>query len=365
MPLPLAVALMMALEGAPAAAPAVPPAAEVVAPPAPDWRDRLVFDALVDTYYAYQVGGAGVQDLEPHLFDQVGNSLTLAYAKLGLGVRPAPVGLRLDLGFGRVADVIASDQAPNLRPDAAAIRFVQQAYVSLVTPGRVPVTFDVGKFVSSAGFEAIEATRNWNYSRTYLFESATPFTLTGLRVSATPVAGLTLTALLVNGWDLVIDNNGDKTFGFGATYAAPTGTTIALSGLAGIETVGAAAPWRLLADLVVTQKLGRVQLALNADAAREGDLNWYGAALFGRVAVASHLNLALRGELFVDHGGRLATNVRSKVADGTFTAAVPIARNAELRAEFRADFADQRLWVVGDTLEYHQLELLAAALAWF
>jgi hypothetical protein len=216
------------------------------------------------------------------------------------------------------------------------------------------------------GVEAIEANRNWCYSRTFMFESATPFTHTGLRVGVAPVAGLTLTALLVNGWDLVIDNNGDKTFGLGASYAAPTGTTIALSGLAGVEVAGAAPPWRLLADLVVTQKLGRFDLALGADAAREGALRWYGGAAFVRFAVAEHLNLALRGEVFVDHGGRLFPDlVHRRVEDVTVTAGFPIGHNAELRAEVRADFADQPLFTVGSDVKDHQVELLAAALAWF
>jgi Putative beta-barrel porin-2, OmpL-like. bbp2 len=330
------------------------------------WRDRLadrlVVEGLLDVYYAYQAGGSGVQSLDPHQFDETGNSFMLAFAKVGLGLEAKPVGFRLDLGFGHVADVIASDKGAT---DAASVRPVEQAYLTLAPPTRVPVAIDVGKFVTSAGAEVIEANRNWNYSRSFLFENAIPYTLTGVRVSVVPTPRLTLQAMLVNGWDVIIDNNGSKTFGLSASFAAPTGTTLSFNGLAGVETVGAAPPWRLLADVVVAQHLGRVDLMVNVDLAREGVARWYGVAGYGRVAVAAHLNLALRGEAFWDHGGRFVANQNTRVEELTFTAGFPIAGHAELRAEARSDFSDQLLYAVGADMRDHQLELLAAALAWF
>jgi Putative beta-barrel porin-2, OmpL-like. bbp2 len=168
-------------------------AAQTPAPP-PAWTDRVTFDGLVDFFYAYQLGGGGVQRLVPayHVFSDEGNSLTLAYAKLGVGVKAEPVGLRLDLGYGHVADVIASDKAAGPGSDAAAIRFVEQAYMTFALPVRIPLTLDVGKFVSTAGAEAIEASRNWSYSHTFMFGYATPYTLTGLRLSVTPTPRLTV-----------------------------------------------------------------------------------------------------------------------------------------------------------------------------
>jgi hypothetical protein len=183
----------------------------------------------VDVYYAYQLKGGGVQRLVPayHVFSDEGNSVTMAYAKLGVGVTPAPIGLRMDIGFGHVADVIASDEGAGPTSDAAVIRLVEQAYVTFAASGRVPFTLDVGKFVSAAGAEAIEANRNWNYSHTFIFGYATPYTLTGLRLSVTPTPRLTLQAFLVNGWDVVFDNNAAKTFGVGVGCQGPTGADFA------------------------------------------------------------------------------------------------------------------------------------------
>jgi hypothetical protein len=327
--------------------------------PTPTWQDLFAFDGLLDAYYAYQLGGAGAQTLDQHKLDSQGNSFTLALAKVALALDPRPVGVRLDIGFGPANDVIASDSG------AEGLRFVQQAYLSFAVPTGVPLTIDVGKFFSGVGAEVIEAPRNWNYSRSFLFEWALPFSFTGLRLSAALTPRLTLRALIVNGWDRVLDNNGAKTFGFSLTFVAPSGTTIAFNGLAGIETVGNAPPWRLLADLVVTQTLGRADLRLNGDFVREGGARWYGVAAYGRVAVASHLNLALRGEIFADRAGRFVPNQNTRVEELTVTAGIPIAHNAELRAEARGDFADQPFFLVDTEMARRQFSLLAAALAWF
>jgi hypothetical protein len=304
-----------------------------------------------------------VQELGGHVFDDKANSFTLAFAKLGVSVKPQPVGLRLDLGFGHVSDVTASDQG---QPDAASIRPVQQAYLSFAVPARLPVTIDVGKFVTSAGGEVIEANRNANYSRSFLFGYAIPFTLTGVRVTAVPTPRLTLQAMVVNGWDVVFDNNGAKTLGVSAAFAAPTGTTVAFNGLAGVETLGNAAPWRLLADLVVTQLVGRADFMLNADLVREGASRWYGVAAYARLKVATHLNLALRGELFSDPDGlRLVANQSTRLEELTVTAGIPLTANAELRAEVRADASNHPFFAVDTEMTSHQLALTAAALAWF
>ena len=364
--IPGAAAAQTTLGAAPpalAAVDAVAAAAPAADPRPRDWRDRLEVDGLLDVYYAYQVGGAGVQSLLPHVFDDEGNSFTLAFAKVGLGIRPEPVGLRLDLGFGHGADIIAADKGA---PDAASLRPVEQAFLTFDVPTRMPLTIDVGKFVASTGAEVIEANRDWNYSRSYLFGYAIPFTLTGVRATVEPVSDLTLQAMVINGWDVVFDNNGAKTFGLGVSYAAATGTTLSFNGLAGIETAGADAPWRLLADVVVAQKVRRADFMLNADFVREGATRWYGVAGYARLAAAAHLNLALRGEIFADpDGAHFIANQSTHVAEITLTAAVPIAGHAELRAEMRADVSNQLLFSVGPDMRDHELELLASALAWF
>jgi hypothetical protein len=349
--------------GAPSPADEAPSAEETGQTARPTWRDRVVADGALDAHYAYQVGGAGAQTLGAHAFDDVGNSFTLGLARLGLAARSEPVGARLDLAFGHVVDAIEVNQG---HVDPAGLRHVLQAYLSFAAAAPVPFVVDVGKLTAGLGAEQLEAGRDWNHSRSLMFGFGLPFSYTGARLTAALTPRLSLRALVVNGWDRVADNNGDKTFGLSAAFAAPTGTTITLDGLAGIETTGAAPPWRLLADAVVAQTLGPAAFMLTGAYAREGDARWYGVAAYARVAVAAHLDLALRGELFGDPDGvRVQANTPVHLRAVTLTAAFPLTARAELRAEARADFADQPFFMVDADLKNRQLELLAAALASF
>jgi hypothetical protein len=231
------------------------------------WRDLVTVEGLVDAYASWRPGGNDLEDASLHVFDAASDSFVLAYAELAVGVKPQPVGLRLDLGFGPVADATAS----NAGALTETFKHIQQAYVSFAFPAALPVTLDVGKFVTPVGAEVIEARSNWNYSRSFLFDCAIPFTNTGLRLSAALTSRSTVTALLVNGWDLVFDDNVAKTFGLSLTFTAPTGTTVVLGGLVGKEQPAATSnDWRLLADLVVAHVIGPLGLMLNADLAKKG-----------------------------------------------------------------------------------------------
>jgi hypothetical protein len=236
--------------------------------------------------------------------------------------------------------------------------------------GGVPLTIDVGKFVTPAGAEVIESHANWNYSRSFLFGYAIPFTHTGIRLTAPVTSLLTLQVMLVNGWDLAIDNNAGKTLGVSATFAAPTGTTVILNILAGPEPQGMTNPWRLLVDLVASQTVGRFALSFNLDYGHQDVFNWFGVAAYARTAISDKLNLSLRGELFSDRQGFRLGVMGGKVTVGevTATAGIPMASNAEIRLEARGDVAGRPIFAFepgGMDLKKFQFTLTAAALVWF
>lgn len=357
-----------------------PPAAgATVAPPplgARSWREAVSLDGLADTYYSVRLGGTGAQPLAFHLFDNPQDTFSLAYAKVGLSVKHDPVGLRLDIGYGTIANIVNSPAIapPQFSGANLVYQNVQQAYLSFSLPTVVPITVDVGKFVTFAGAEVIESHKNWSYSRSFLFNYAIPRTHTGLRLTVPVTGSLTLQAMAVNGWDLVYDNNRAKTFGASATWNAPTGTIFVLNGIAGVETPGAS--WRFLADVVISQALGNLSLMVNGDYGKEGSNRWYGAAAYVRYALLANLNLAARGEIFRDpQNFRLASMALPPgggvtVESLTLTAGVPVGGIAELRAEVRGDFASEDIFVTDATgaipdLASRQYQLLFAALAWF
>ena len=259
--------------------PATPPAQAAVAKP---WKDAITVEGLVDAYGGVRFGGYATQPANFRVFDAPTDGFVLAYTELAVAMKAEPVGFRFDLGFGEVADLSSSTPLPEVW------KHIQQAYVTYALATSKPITIDVGKFVTSAGAEVIEARGNWNYSRSFLFGYAIPFTHTGVRLTVPLTSAVSMQASVVNGWDLVLDNNAGKTFGLSFTFAAPTGTTIILNTYAGTEPVGMATQWRLLGDLIVSHTLGSVSLMLNADYGHQGDSNWYGVAGYARLVTRVH-----------------------------------------------------------------------------
>jgi len=349
--------------------PAAPPAA--VEPPARTWRDLVTLEGLLDTSFHYKIGGSAREPSQLRVFDAGGNdTFNLALAKLGLGISGERLGMRIDLGFGSVIDAVNYSEGN--------IPFLEQGYLTVSLPAGL--TLDVGKFVTNAGAEVIEAHKNWNYSRSILFGYAIPFVHTGVRLNAPLGKDLTLIGSVVSGWDNDLDGNVAKTLGLTVLYSLPTGTSLALTTYDGTE----AAEWRYLLDLVVTQELGPAALSLNADWGAEGDARWYGAALAARYSLGDSLRVALRGEYFRDpQGVRNGLTRPNPDADPndpstavlpfgalgwgevTATVSVPMGSNVELRAESRFDFADGEAFTVGGQPRRNQKTFHLAALAWF
>jgi len=82
-----------------------------------------------------------------------------------------------------------------------------------VAPVGTGLNFLFGKFATYNGAEVIEARDSANYSRSFLFNYAVPFTHTGLMVGYTFSSALNANLYLMNGWDDAIDNNKGKTGG--------------------------------------------------------------------------------------------------------------------------------------------------------
>ena len=93
-------------------------------------------------------------------------------------------------------------------------QYLKQAYVSYLAPVGKGLTLTFGKFVTPAGAEVIESNKDWNYSRSLLFNYAIPFYHFGLSAAYTFNDKYTMTGYVVNGWNNLVDTyNSGKTGG--------------------------------------------------------------------------------------------------------------------------------------------------------
>jgi hypothetical protein len=365
----------------PAPAPAAPPAsaapAEPPAPAAPATPPPIAFtwEALVDAYYMYNfTGNPSTQGPSaPRQFDVAANSFSLNYAKLGVGADTQYVAFRMDLGAGHTAAIInansggASGTGPvpgGLTAGQYANDFLVQQAFATVKP-TTWLTFDAGRFVTTASAEVIESNKNWLYSRSMLFYGV-PLLHTGLRANVTASPSLKLQASLVNGWNNDPDNNIGKTFGANATYAPPDlGLNVSVTTYIGKEAPASGGVTRILLDGVVTKDIAQASVGLNVDYLKNGSQYWVGAAAMGKYAFTDLFNVAGRFELLSSKAGgygplgvpaapaAFGTPPVTSYADdavlyeGTLMGGLTVAKHFELRLELRGDFANKEIFQKG------------------
>ena len=326
--------------------------------------------------YTYN-GNAGTVGGEPEqndfrVFDHKANSFTLDLAQIVFVKDPAlgNAGYKLKLSAGETAKWIHSrglSGAPLTSPqtgEGTDSFDLTEAYVSYNAAIGKGLRFDLGKFVTFFGAEVIEAIDNPNYSRSFLFNYAIPFTHTGLKVSYAFSDAVSAGLYIVNGWDDSTDNNRGKTYGLSVTYAPAEVFSLTVNGMTGPEqdeqgtnapTVGSSSSnTRNLLDLVATIKpVKPLSIILNYDDAKEdnvpgtllpshvsGDAKWDGLAGIVKYDFNDTYSLAVRGEYFDDKDG-FRTGTVQKLKEVTVTPEIRLNGGIILRPEYRHDTSDQ------------------------
>ncbi len=313
-----------------------------------------------------EAGNSEQNDLR--VFDHQANSFTLDLAQIVFQKDPAlgGAGFKLKLSAGETAKWIHSrglSGAPLSSPQAGegTESFdVTEAYVSYNAAVGKGLRLDFGKFVTFFGAEVIEAIDNPNYSRSFLFNYAIPFTHTGLRASYAFTDTLNAAVYLVNGWDNSTDNNRAKSVGLSVGYAPAEFFSILVNGMTGGEQdeTGAAAPTvgssssnkRDLLDIVATIKpTKKLTFILNTDNAREqdamlptglpGQATWAGYAAIATYDLTDANSVSVRGEVFSDPEG-FRTGTSQRLKEMTLTWETRLANGIIIRPEYRHDHSD-------------------------
>jgi len=354
----VAVPLCPAQSPEPASPPQQPPTASESPPPQPaqpEWSvGPINFSGSVDGYYSLNLNHPISRTNNLRNFDVQANQFSLNYAELVLAHDPDPVGFRVDLGFGKTADIVhGAEQAPD------TFRNIQQAYVSLLPSWGNGLQIDFGKFVTNAGAEVIETQDNWNYSRSLLFAWAIPYYHFGARASMPLGSHFTAGASLVNGWNNVEDNNSGKTAGVTGSLTFDKISWVS-NYYVGPEKGDTNAGFRHLYDttLFLTPS-EKAKFYINFDygvdkGIDDGDNNhWVGVAGAARFALNDWFALAPRIEWFNDADG-FSTGTIQKLKEFTMTAEFKMKEGFLTRVEYRRDWSDQPFFDRGNELGSHR-----------
>jgi hypothetical protein len=281
------------------------------------------------------------------IFDQKDNSFLLDLAQIQFAKDPAVGGLgyKLKLSYGETAKYIHSAGLGNPNDEFD----LTEAYVNYVVPLGSGLKLQFGKFVTYHSAEVIEAKDNFNYSRSFLFNYAVPFTHTGIMGGYKFSDAITANLYVVNGWDVATDNNKGKTFGVGLALTPIDALQFNFNFMYGPEQANNTSNNRFLFDWIGAFKVAkRLTLMANVDYGNEGkdplnsgrDSEWYGVAGYVKYEFTDLFTASIRAEYFNDKDG-VRTGIAQELKEITLTADFKIAKNLLLRPEYRHDWSDK------------------------
>ena len=331
----------------------------------PKWFDDLAVNAFVSTAYEYNANRPTTGTNSYRVFDFNDNSFNLDVAEVVVQIaatKPNDAGFRVDFASGNSIPQITKTQ------DQTAAQFdLQQAFASFIAPLGSGLRFDVGKYVTHMGYELIEGYDGYNdnYSRSILFGYAIPFTHTGVKASYSFSSKVAAMVEVVNGWDLLRDNNHSKSLGAQLTLTPVSPLTVLLNWVGGPELANDNHTKRNVFDFVTILKATSwLTLGLNGDYGTEdgtsrvnlgSDAIWKGIAGYAVIAPTERFSVALRGETFHDDGGaRLGTDTRAVLSEGSLTPTYKFTSHVLVRGEVRFDKANQPILARRGTLSDKQ-----------
>ncbi len=303
-----------------------------------------VFSGYIETSYNYNFSKGITNSLRS--YDARADQILLNNAHFAInGTQSEKLSYMAQVDFGTDAGVHGLLHQVALGAGPVAVD-IQEAAITYSFSDKFQ--FTGGKFVTFEGIEVIEGPSNPTISRGYLFGLAEPFTHVGGYVTFQASDVVDIKLGVVNGWDLLIDNNKDKTIisRLGVNFGDPL--TFGLSYYTGVEQVNSD-NWRNSFDLTgLTKILHGVDFNFQANYGTEtigaANTKWFGFGVQPLIALSDNIDLGLRAEYFSDRDGA-RTGVPSLDAFN-FTIAPAFKYDGfAFRFEYRFDEANKDVFV--------------------
>jgi hypothetical protein len=282
-----------------------------VATAAPDTSVKVTFGGFVDGYYAYDFDRPPSIDRSFTTQPARHNEFNINLAYVEAKVEGARVHGRLALQAGTSVQsnyagepTIGSVSGPSLS------RNIQEAFAGYKVADKLWI--DGGIFFSHIGNEVWISRDNWTYSRSFVADF-TPYYETGVRAVWQATPALTVTGVVLNGWQIISETNSDKAVGVRLDYALSPTVTLSYDNFIGNEQPDSVrSRLRIFNEaLLKAQLTGALGIELTADyglqrrASGDGNDAFYIGAVVGRYALSPKVALNGRVEYFSDRNSIL------------------------------------------------------------
>lgn len=206
----------------------------------------------------------------------------------------------------------------NYAAEPTILQGIYEAYAGYQIHSKLWI--DAGIFASHIGAESAISSDNLTLSRSMMADN-TPYYETGVKLSYTPIDKLTLTALVLNGWQNIEDHNSNKAIGTQIQYKPNTNILLNYSTFYGKE-AGAfeSTAGMISTDSVSTQRffndfyaqcslskkltlLAAFDIGMQQKMAASGNYIWYNPNLILTYTISKTFAVAARAEYYHDKNG--------------------------------------------------------------
>ncbi len=291
------------------------PSAATAAAPAP-----LSYYGFVDGYYGYDFDYANGNERPGFIFSHSRQNEFM--------VNQALVGIRYDDGTvrGTVGLHTGSYPAANYSKEDQVFRHIYEAYAGFRPFARA--WLDFGVFGSHLGFESALSKDNWTLTRSLNAENS-PYFETGARFTYELDPRLTLTGLVLNGWQNIRETNQAKALGTQIQWKPSDRILINSSTFYGNEQPeGTLLRRRYFHDFYITYAASaRTSLALVFDVGKQRGVSsekydtWHTASVFIKQQLADKFSATLRGEYYYAERGVIIRSISPTAFDADFRVA--------------------------------------------
>jgi len=265
------------------------------------------FSGFIETSYNYNFSKVMTNTLRS--YDAKANQILFNNFHIAASGTPSDkLSYTAELDFGTDAAVHGLLHQAGVGDDPVAVD-LQEAYLTYAFSDKFK--FTGGKFVTFQGIEVIEGPVNPTISRGYLYGLAEAYTHVGGYITFVPSTEIDIKFGVINGWDLLIDNNKDKSIisRLGVNLGNPL--AFGISFYTGIEQVNSE-NWRNSFDLTGVTKIipgialnfqGNYGTETFTDSTGDTDTKWFGFGIQPVISLTDNIDLGFRAEYFADDQG--------------------------------------------------------------
>ncbi|MGI4833522.1 MAG: porin [Janthinobacterium lividum] len=316
----LATGLLLSTLGAAWAqtAPAVADTTHATAP-APAPANPLTYYGFVDAYYGFDFDHAGTNNRPGFLYaHNRQNEFAVNNALLGARYDDGRVRGALGLHAGTYVSA-------NYAAEDPVLKHIYEAYAGF-RPFR-KAWLDAGIFSSHIGFESALSKDNWTLTRSLMAENS-PYYEAGVRFTYEVDPKLTLTGLVLNGWQNIRETNQGKALGTQLQWKPSAKLLLNSSTFYGNEQPqDSLRRRRYFHDFYLTYAATqRLSLALVFDVGKQqsaghhGYDTWHTGSVFARLKLAGQWAATLRGEYYNADRGVIISSRGPALADARLLA---------------------------------------------